>query len=295
VSILMPVYNCENFIAASVQSILDQTHTNFELIIIDDKSTDRTVEIISSFRDKRIKFFLNKKNIGITATLNAHLRYCKGTLTARMDGDDIAYAQRIERQVGFLEKNKQIDLLGSYYIIKKSGNIDNIIVRRQTDDKKIRFHMLFRNQFLHPAVMIKTKLLHQLRYRDVSTCEDYDLWARCLKYARVANCPEILMIYRWHGQNVSIINQPALRKSIILIISELLNEYEVEHTQEELLLQTMIALGFEKEHLSILNKLEPMALWLNKLRSSEALNRRFGTSFLNNEIREYFDLYEFDY
>jgi hypothetical protein len=154
--------------------------------------------------------------------------------------------------------------------------------------------MLFRNQFIHPGVMMRAKLLKALRYHNVPTCEDYDLWTRAMKHCKVANCPDVLMLYRWHGKNISIVNQPSLRKSMIGIISRMLTEYMVDHDNDELLLQVMIALGINKTQLIILGKMESMDSWLNKLSSNNSLKNRFGEQFIAREIYEYKKLYEFD-
>lgn len=293
VSIIMPVYNCEKYVKEAISSILNQTHTNFELLIIDDNSTDSTVNIIKSFSDKRIRFFSNSTNNGIVKTLNAAIHLCKGDLIARMDGDDVSHHERIERQVGMFKENPQIGLVSCWYVIRDTINGKSKIVRRYTTDEEIRFHMLFRNQFVHPGVMMRAEVMKKLRYNDVQTCEDYDLWARSLKYCKVANCSEILLLYRWHGDNISYKNKAMLRKSMIFIISNLLTEYNIDHTEQELLLQTLIALGIKKDQLITLEKMDAMERWLSKLSASPALNDLFGSQLVLKEIKYYKNLYNF--
>jgi len=290
----MPVYNCAEHLAEAIESILNQTYSNFELIIINDSSTDNSEQIIKSYDDRRIRYFENSENKGIVASLNSLLGKCKGNLIARMDGDDIAHAERIERQVQFFENNDDVGLISSWYVKEDSVNSRVKIIRKHTDDKHIKFHMMFRNQFLHPGIMMKANLLRKLRYHDVSTCEDYDLWARALKHCRVANVPVVLMKYRWHGKNVSLINNSAMRKSMAYIISNLLTEYGIEHSEQELLLQLMISLAFNKEQLTTLGKVDLMRSWLNKLTNSQSLNRRFGQQFVDEEIRTYKKMYDFE-
>ena len=125
VSIIMPVYNVEKFIAEAIESILDQTYTNFELIIVDDCSTDRTVSIINEYRkkDNRIVFLRNEKNLKICKTLNKAWKQAKGQYILRMDGDDISDVSRIEKMLNYIKSNN-VDLIGSYAVsIDEEGNI----------------------------------------------------------------------------------------------------------------------------------------------------------------------------
>jgi glycosyltransferase involved in cell wall biosynthesis len=290
----MPIYNCEAFVQEAIESILQQTYTNFELIIINDNSTDRTGTIARSFKDQRIRYFQNNVNKGVTATLNIALRHCRGSLIARMDGDDISHRRRLERQVDFLSKNLEVGLVSCRYLVDDTLNEKTNLVSRHLDDSRIRFHMLFRNQFVHPGVMMRASVMKKLSYHEIPTCEDYDLWSRALDHCKVANCSETLLVYRWHGSNVSIVNQAAMRKSMLYIISALLTNYGIEHSQEELLLQSMIALGFNKAQLSLLKKTQEMEAWLRKLSGSSALIDKFGARFVEEEIKEYKQIYEFN-
>ncbi len=292
VSILMPVYNCELYIEEAIQSILFQTFSDFELIIIDDCSEDQTGKIIKSFKDDRIRHFRNKSNKGIIKTLNDSIKHCNGIYIARMDGDDIAQFTRIEKQFHFLRQNPEYGLVGCWYIIRNNFNSRNLVVKRQILDEKIKFHIFFRNQFLHPGIMIRKNLLKKFKYHDVSTCEDYDLWVRLIKHCKVANLPEVLMVYRWHGENISIKNQQSLRRSMIDIISRLLNEYGIEHTHEELLLQVMVALALPREHFIKSGKITQLAAWFQKICDSESLKLRFGEQQVLNGMIEYKQLYQ---
>lgn len=293
VTVLMPVYNGERYLREAIESILCQTYPYFEFLIVNDNSTDSSEAIIRSYADDRIRYLKNDANLGITKTLNNTIPKCQGKLIARMDCDDIAHRERIEKQVAFFKKNLDVAMLGCWYVVRNTYTHKDSIVKRRTDDDEIRFHMLFRNQFLHPGIMIRTNVLKKMYYQDVSTCEDYDLFVRIMHKYKVANLPEILMLYRWHGNNISLVNQPQLRRSMIDIISRLLTKYEVDHTPDELLLQVMVALALPKEHFIQSGKIQPLRSWFDKLCTSRSMIRRFGKEQLQSGIAEYHKIYEF--
>ncbi len=115
VSIIMPVYNSSGYLSDAIESILSQTYSDFEFIIIDDASTDNSIEIIYSYHDPRIVLLKNDINLGVTHSLNKGIKHARGKYIARMDADDIALPQRIELQVDFLEKNPEFILVGSFF------------------------------------------------------------------------------------------------------------------------------------------------------------------------------------
>jgi len=293
VTVLMPVYNGERYLREAMESILCQTYPYFEFLIVNDNSSDSSEAIIQSYTDDRIRYLKNEKNLGITKTLNNTIPECRGKLIARMDCDDIAHRERIEKQVAFLKKNLDVAMVGCWYTVRNTYTHKDSIVKRYTDDEAIRLHMLFRNQFLHPGIMIRTGVLKKMCYQDVSTCEDYDLFVRVMHKYKVANLPEILMLYRWHGTNISLVNQPQLRRSMIDIISRLLTKYEVEHTSDELLLQVMVALALPKEHFIQSGKIQLLHKWFEKLCTSKSMVRRFGKEQLQSGIAEYYKIYEY--
>lgn len=202
VSVIMPVYNCEKYIQEAVESILNQTYTNFELLIIDDCSTDKTVSIINNFKDPRIKLNVKEKNTGYTNSLNYGLTIAIGKYIARMDGDDISLPERFEKQVSFLEENQDVVLCGTAY--KIMHNKRYITFPEKHDLIKVR--MLKGNQIAHPSVVIRASILkeHHLEYNPkMEPAEDYDLWTRMLCLGKFHNLQEPLLNYRIHEKQVS--------------------------------------------------------------------------------------------
>jgi glycosyltransferase involved in cell wall biosynthesis len=210
VSVVMPVYNGALYLREAIDSILSQTHTNLELIIINDGSTDDSEEIIRSYDDPRIRYILNEKNCGICVTLNKGLDVAQGKYIARMDCDDISLPERLQKQVEYIEQNPSIGILGSDIIVFGEG-IEEWIFTFEHDKNCCKAGLLFNTCFAHPAVIIRKSLLdgHKLRYdEEYRGLEDFELWYRISRYADLINLSFPLLRYRKHKsqetQNVSL-------------------------------------------------------------------------------------------
>ena len=260
ISVLMPVYNCSNYIHNSTISILNQTFSDFELIIIDDCSTDNTVDILKNFNDKRILLIEKQKNTGITNSLNYGLDIAKGKYIARMDGDDISNIDRLEKQYRFMEGNPDVVLCGggyeainSNYEHAQQGDIfgDKGGIRTKTFNPyllhgELVFDLITRCSFAHPTVMIKSEVLkmHKLKYDPkFEPAEDYEMWTRLSEYGKLANIPDILIKHRIHEHqttNTRSFEQKQLSKQIMLNHVKLLSkqniysEYYINHKLDTL-------------------------------------------------------------
>lgn len=203
VTVLIPTYNCELYVKEAVQSILDQTYSSFECIIIDDCSTDKTIEILKSFNDNRIKLIEKPKNSGYTNSLNYGLTIAKGKYIARMDGDDISLPTRFEKQVAKFEVNPKLVVCGSIFQIIDSDQV----VYNPESHREIKLALLKDSAIGHPTAMLRTSILkdHNIAY-DTSKepAEDYDLWVRLLEFGEFYNIQEVLFLYRVHDGQVSI-------------------------------------------------------------------------------------------
>lgn len=206
VSVVMSAFNAEKYVGEAIESILRQTYRDFEFIITDDKSADRTADIIAGYarKDRRIRFFRNRRNLGLTKTLNLMLRKARGEYIARMDADDIALPERFRKQVSFLDRRKDIVLVGTWanIIDAKGKAIGELAYMTEHDD--IRRNMVERSQIIHPSVMFRRSVVQDIGGYDerLRTAQDYEYFARMMSKHRVANIPEKLMCYRWDfGQN----------------------------------------------------------------------------------------------
>lgn len=196
VSIVMPVYNGERYLRSAIDSILNQTFKDFEFIIVNDGSTDRSPEIVTSYKDPRIKVF-NKSNSGIVDSLNLGIKESKGKYIARMDADDISLPLRIESQVKFMEKNREIGLLGTtMQIIYEDGGL-GYVVAPLTEDEDIRKAFLVTNMLVHGSAMMRRTILDQVgKYsKKAKHVEDYDLWIRFSRVTKISNLQDLL--YQW--------------------------------------------------------------------------------------------------
>jgi len=201
VSVLMSVYNGERFLRDSVESILGQSYTDFEFLILDDNSTDSTWEILQQYaeKDTRIALIRNEQNIGLTRSLNKGLRLARGEYLARQDADDVSLQQRLELRVKFLDAHPKVGVVGSALeIIDENGKV---LAQRKpaTADAELRLEMLIKNSsLLHTSILARTSLLKELGgyNENIRFAQDYDLWWRLSRKANLANLPETLIKWR---------------------------------------------------------------------------------------------------
>lgn len=203
ISVVLPVYNGEKYLAGAIDSILAQSFANFELIMIDDGSADGSQQILSEYerRDPRVRVIV-RENRGLATTLNDSIDIARGAWIARMDQDDIALPYRLERQLQWLERTGS-DIAGSW--VRRFGAGDKRVVRLRQTDEAIKMEMLFCCPFAHPTVMMRTALVKQLHYDSAcEKAEDYDLWERAAEAGwKMTNVPEVLLLYRIHAEQIS--------------------------------------------------------------------------------------------
>jgi glycosyltransferase involved in cell wall biosynthesis len=200
ISVLMPIFNSKPFLKDSIQSILNQTYRNFELLILDDGSSDFPDEIINGFDDSRIKYYREDENKGIVFQLNKGISLSKGKYIARMDADDVSLPDRFEKQIYFFEDpiNSKIDILGTNAV--KIGNEFGVIDFKNYRPKQISFMLNFYCALLHPTVMMRKSIFDNgLRYSEnYKYAEDYALWRMVDNGKNIAILPNQLLEYRIH-------------------------------------------------------------------------------------------------
>lgn len=203
ISVIMPVYNAQTYLRECINSVLNQTFTDFEFIIIDDCCTDSTAAILSSYNDARIKIFKNEINLGLTKSLNRAIELAQGKYIARMDADDICLPKRFEKQIELLEANPKIGLCGTWY--ENFGDSSGI-AKYNTTHNEIVLGLLYQSQFCHPTVIMRKEIVdkHHLLYdTNFTTAQDYELWSRMAHVCETANVDEVLLRYRFHAESVS--------------------------------------------------------------------------------------------
>lgn len=205
ISVIMPVYNSSKYLKKAIDSILKQTFSDFELIILNDCSTDDSKVIIENYalEDNRIVFIDKTHNVGPALLRNEGIDNAKADFIALMDSDDVALPKRFEKQVVFLENNPDIDLCGTWYTIFGEGIKDKIVKNAQNHDL-LKVSFLNDNPIGNPTVMLRKRIFASNRFNpDYVPVEDYELWSRTITKHKFYNIPETLLLYRWHNTNIS--------------------------------------------------------------------------------------------
>jgi len=207
VTVLMPVYNAAPYLREAIDSILNQTFSDFEFLIIDDGSSDNSVDIIKSYDDPRIVLHLNGDNIKLISTLNKGLDLANGKYIARMDADDISLPERIKNQFEFLEKNPEIGVLSTGFLSFSENSEMLSIYPFNHDD--IVFGLLYQMQICHGASMFRKELIDKFGLRFIKEfphAEDYHFFYVCSRYTQMANLQQVLYKVRLHDTRVSVEN-----------------------------------------------------------------------------------------
>lgn len=206
VSVVMPVYNAEKYVAEAIQSIINQQYKEFEFIIINDGSTDSSLDIIKDYeaKDHRIKV-ISRENKGLVASLNEGINLAKGKYIVRMDADDISLSDRITRQVSFMERNPRVGVCGAW-IESFGDNIKRHVHKLSADDSLLKTQLIFSPCFAHPSVIIRksvlieNNILYDERFKHI---EDYALWVQLSKVTKFSNIQDILLRYRISDSNIT--------------------------------------------------------------------------------------------
>lgn len=209
VSVLIPCYNAALYVEEAVNSIINQTYANLEIILINDCSTDGTGEILAQLanKDSRIKLITNEENLKLIKTLNKGIELCTGEFIARMDSDDVALSSRIEKQVAYLKNNTACDIVGTLFNTFRTANPNKLSLHTNPlKDDELRAYMLFKSGICHPSVMIRRRVFAELNLRFEAAylhVEDYAFWSQAIYQTKLANIGEPLLLYRVHANQVS--------------------------------------------------------------------------------------------
>lgn len=280
VSVILPVYNAAPFLKEAIDSIVNQIYTDWELIIINDGSTDSSEEIILDYTDTRFRYYKNDANIGLIATLNKAIALSSGEYIARMDADDISLPDRFTKQVQFLDRNREYAICGTFArIIDIKGNVTGKIVH-VTDNDYLKINLLFSVPFIHPDIMIRKNMLDEDRIFDKEYlhAEDYDLWARIARKHKIANIPQFLFKYRWHGSNVSITNSEKQETVKDEIIKRELNILGLNPDEEEFLLHKVSFAQFDSKNSKerkTFDNFDGLDTWFSKIIGANDIKKQY--------------------
>lgn len=237
ISVIMSVYNGEDYLREAVESVLTQSFAEWELIIINDCSTDTTADILADFarRDSRVKVHTNEVNLRLPSSLNKALTVARGKYVARMDADDICLPDRLQKQYDFMEKNPQVALSSCRFMTLKNGVISSGGCGGRNDAESIKALLLVTNPILHPGIIAKTEVIRELGYDKNFTCtEDMELWTRFVMAGhKVEIQPEYLMMYRLHDKQITETTLEKQKREVVAIQKTYYPEVLAAMTEEQ--------------------------------------------------------------
>jgi glycosyltransferase involved in cell wall biosynthesis len=268
ISVVMPCYNSGQFVSYATESILKQSFDKFELIIINDGSTDESDSVIRKYlTDPRVKYIVFQQNKGNYTARNIGMKLAIGKYICVMDADDIAFPDRLRKQFRFMERHPKIGLAGSWAInIDSTGNVTTIIKKPESYND-IKIGLLIDNRFVHSSLILRNQLLkkHLLFYNEKLTYSaDYDFVVRCSKKFKIVNTKDILIQYRVHQDQISSIKHREQVKFADYVRLKQLWTLQIKPTNEEFQLH----LNLLKRADLAKNRIEDSLNWFNKILKS---------------------------
>lgn len=292
----MSVYNGETYLEEAIESVIKQTFENWELIIINDCSTDSTREILSEFasKDERIKVHTNEINLKLPTSLNKAISLCSGKYIARMDADDICLPDRLEKQYRFMEENSDVALSSCRFMTLKNGVYASGGAGGRCDNEALRAMLLVTNPILHPGVIAKAEVMKKFNYDTTLTCtEDLELWTRmAMENQKMQILPECLLLYRLHDKQITSTTLDKQRAEVLKIQQKYYAHF-IEKMDEKM--QEFYIGGIYFKQKTDINKFIEFSKWLRGVNKesfdNNAINyaifeilaeyKRFGTSKLD--------------
>ncbi len=283
VSVVMAVYNGERYLREAVESILGQTFTDFEFIIIDDGSQDHSLSILQdlSQKDRRIRIIENRENLGLSASLNKGIRAARGEYIARMDADDISNPERFEKQVAFMDAHPEVGVCGTW--VEYIGDINDVLKLPLTHDA-IHARLLFENALAHPSVTMRASLIRRenLYYdEDIRYAQDYELWSRAVTRTKLANVGRILVQHRTHSQRVGAKYGRKQQEVHDRVHRRLLEDLGVDYTDDDIWLHQHICTHRYGDDVDFLERTQR---WLKLLSASNRTRRAIPPEIMEAEL-----------
>jgi glycosyltransferase involved in cell wall biosynthesis len=272
VTALIPVYNREKYVGEAIDSVLAQTFTDFELLVIDDGSTDRSREVVQSYHDSRIRCVMNDSNEGIPKTRNKGVRLAQGEYLAFLDSDDWAYPQRFAKQVAFLDHHADYAAVGTWVAwMDETGRPLRQIQRRPVFSEEIAAQRLFRQGITNSSSMARTIVLREYAHREeYGLSEDFDLWARIAAKYKLATLPEVLVRCRRHHNRISLEQAHRVKDLRLTIYAEQLRALGITFTDVDLEHHSLLRSMRKQEFTPDLAYLDWAETWLQRLQAANS-------------------------
>lgn len=286
VTVAVPVYNRERYVRDAIDSILAQTFTDFELLVIDDGSTDGSREVVQAFRDPRIRLVCNGANLGIPKTRNAAVRLARGEYLAFLDSDDTALPKRLAKQVAFLDGHPDHAAVGAWIgWMDEEGRPLGRIKRKAVSPDEIAAQRLFRSGLENSASMARTPVLRDFPHReDLGVGSDFDMWARVAGAHKLANLPEVLVRRRTHAHRTTREKTHLIKTLRMSIYASQLTVLGIEFTDADLerhfLLRRMHKMNFTPDR----HYLQWADAWMVGLQSANRTVRLYPEPAFSHEL-----------
>ena len=284
-TVLMSVFNGEQYLKEAIDSVLNQTYTDFDLLIINDGSTDNSLAIVQSYKDPRIKLINNNQNLGLINSLNKGINLIHSDYIIRMDSDDICLPNRIEVQVNFMDAHPEVGASGSHYFQLKEDKYFEIDLPMSSE--AIKAFLVFNCPLAHPTAIIRKQVLdtYHIKYETgYLYSEDYHFWLQLSKVSQLKNLKESLIYYRMHSNQIT--GNPIKAKERLNTVTKIrsvsLKELSIQYTANEMHIHNLIADGLSPANESEFQQVEP---WLQKLTNAYS-KRNSNASHFNAIVYE---------
>ena len=268
VTVLMPVHNGAAYLSEAIDSILRQSLRDFELLIVDDASTDKSVAIIEHYKDPRIRLLRSSERLKLSGALNLGLNHARCDYVARMDSDDVSLPRRLEIQVRYMNRHPEIGMCGAW--IRYFGGPSRAVLKRPVGCEEIRAFSLVDTPFAHPTVMLRRSMMdqHQLRFDgSYYPTEDFELWTRAMRCFPVENLPQVLLQYRVHGWSLTGSDWTKMDEQAIRIIARQFQALGIVITPDTLRFHRELCMGRLSMSAETLSKADA---WLEQIRVANA-------------------------
>jgi len=274
----MPVHSGAAYLSDAIDSILRQSFRDFELIIVDDASTDESVAIIERYKDPRIRLLRCTERLKLAGALNLGLDHARGEYVARMDADDISLPRRLEIQVQHMNLHPKIGICGTW--IRYFGGSSQAVLKRPIGYEEIRAFTIVDTPFAHPTVMLRHSMMdrHQLRFNgSYYPTEDFELWVRAMRCFPVENLPQVLLRYREHGQSLTGSDWSKMDEQAMRVIAREFQGSGLETTPDILRFHRELCMSRLSMSAEALNKAEA---WLEKILRANTQTKVFDPDAL---------------
>lgn len=286
VTVFIPVFNREDYVCTAINSVLAQQYTDFEILVVDDGSSDRTVERIAAYTDARVRLERNPTNLGIPATRNRGLALARGEYIALLDSDDYAYPDRLGRQVEFLDRHPDIVQVGSGCTLMDAQGQRLARVRRHPlRPEAVEAHLLFHCALINRTIMARTAVLRDFGYDEAfPRCQDYHLHLRLARGHRMANLPHLLVCGREHAGRITKNTTGLGRDRKMAIQGEGLADLGVDYSERDLAWHYQLTQKRDRAIADAAEYLDWAEQWLNRLASANLRLQRYDPRFFQRVL-----------